>query len=91
MLECASSLRKPGPMVVARIFAREFVTLRIGSRLSPDDGYKGRSTLSAPAFAAVIVEAAVGFAAEPAGLDIFHQERARAVLRIGEALIEDLA
>src|SRR5689334_7293609 len=38
--------------------------------------------------AAVVVEAALRLAAEPAGFDVFHQERAGPVLRIGEALVE---
>ena len=27
-------------------------------------------------FAAIVIEAAIGFAAQPSGLDIFHQQRA---------------
>jgi hypothetical protein len=38
--------------------------------------------------AAVVVKAAAGLAAEPAGLDVFHQQRARAVLAVGEPLVE---
>src|SRR6185312_5308991 len=41
-------------------------------------------------FAAIIIEAALRLAAEPAGLDIFHQQRARPVLRIRQAFIEHL-
>jgi phenylpyruvate tautomerase PptA (4-oxalocrotonate tautomerase family) len=41
-------------------------------------------------FAAIIVEAALGLAAEPAGLDIFHQQRAGAVFRIGQAVMQHL-
>src|SRR5271167_2795828 len=37
---------------------------------------------------AVVVEAPLGLAAEPAGLDVFHQQRAGAVLRVREALVE---
>src|SRR3984893_7207984 len=40
--------------------------------------------------AAVIVETAPALAAEPAGLDVFHQQRAGPVLRIGETLVEHL-
>ncbi len=37
--------------------------------------------------AAVVVEAALRLAAEPAGLDVFHQQRARAVFRVGQAFV----
>ena len=40
--------------------------------------------------AAIVVEAAIGLAAEPAGLDVFHQQRAGAVLRIRQALVQHL-
>src|SRR6185503_6561988 len=40
--------------------------------------------------AAIIVEAAARLAAEPARLDIFHQQRAGPVLRVGEAFIEHM-
>ena len=40
--------------------------------------------------AAIVVEAAIGLAAEPAGFDIFHEQRTRAILRIRQALIENL-
>src|SRR6202049_4796118 len=40
--------------------------------------------------AAIIVEAALGLAAEPAGLDIFHQKRARPVLGVRQTLMQDL-
>ena len=41
--------------------------------------------------AAVIVEAALRLAAEPAGLDIFHQQRARPVLGVGQTLVQLMA
>src|SRR5260370_24330845 len=40
--------------------------------------------------AAVIVEAAPHLAPEPAGLDVFDQQRAGPILRIGETLVEHL-
>src|SRR5205085_2875444 len=40
--------------------------------------------------AAIVVEAAIALAAEPTGLDIFYQQRARAVFRIGEAFVQHL-
>ena len=40
--------------------------------------------------AAVVVEAALGFAAEPAGLDVFHQQRTGPVLGVGQALVQHL-
>src|SRR5579871_221206 len=40
--------------------------------------------------AAVVIEAALGLAAEPASFDVFHQERAGAVLRIGEPFVQNL-
>src|SRR3546814_3254548 len=40
--------------------------------------------------AVVVVEAAVGLFAKPARLDIFHQQRAGAVLAVGEALKKHL-
>src|SRR5207237_1381520 len=40
--------------------------------------------------AAVIVEAAFRLAAEPARLDVFHEQRTRAVLRIRETFVQDL-
>src|ERR1700730_13226580 len=40
--------------------------------------------------AAVIVEAAPDLAAEPAGLDVFHQQGTGPVLRIGETLVQHL-
>jgi hypothetical protein len=40
--------------------------------------------------AAVVVEAATGLAAQPAGLDIFHQQRAGPVLGIGQAVMQHL-
>src|SRR5215510_11038408 len=39
---------------------------------------------------AVVVEAALDLAAEPAGLDVLHQERAGAILAVGQPLIEHL-
>ena len=39
---------------------------------------------------AVVVKAAARLAAEPARLDILHQQRAGPVLGIGEALVEHL-
>ncbi|CAD5252737.1 conserved hypothetical protein [Bosea sp. 62] len=41
-------------------------------------------------FAAIIVKAALGLAAEPAGLDVLHQQRAWPVLRIGETVMQHL-
>src|SRR5579885_709674 len=41
-------------------------------------------------FAAIVVEAAFGFAAEPASLDIFHEKRTGAVFRIGQAFVQYL-
>src|SRR5689334_15104490 len=35
--------------------------------------------------AAVVVKAAIGLAADPAGLDVLHQQRAGAVFRVGQA------
>ena len=40
--------------------------------------------------AAIVVEAALDLAAEPAGLDVLHQQRAGAVLAVGQALVEHL-
>ena len=40
--------------------------------------------------AAIVVEAALGLAAEPAGLDVFHQQRAGAVLRVRQPLVQHL-
>src|ERR1700688_2117596 len=40
--------------------------------------------------AAIVVEAALGVAAEPAGLDVFYQERAGPVLGVRETLMQDL-
>src|SRR5450432_1227815 len=40
--------------------------------------------------AAIVVEAAAGFAAQPAGLDVLHQQRTRPVFRIGQALVQDV-
>jgi hypothetical protein len=40
--------------------------------------------------AAVIVKTALRLAAEPAGLDVFHQQRARPVFRIRQALVQHL-
>ncbi len=40
--------------------------------------------------AAVVVKAALGLAAEPAGVDVFHQQRAGAVLRIRQTVVQDL-
>src|SRR5690242_10072871 len=40
--------------------------------------------------AVIIVESAAGLASEPAGLDVFDQQWAGPVLRIGEALVEHL-
>jgi len=41
-------------------------------------------------FAAIVVEAALRLTTEPAGLDIFHQQRTRAVLGVGQALVQHL-
>src|ERR1700737_4375713 len=40
--------------------------------------------------AAIVVEAALGLAAEPAGLDVFYQERTGPVLGVRETLMQDL-
>ncbi len=40
--------------------------------------------------AAIVVEAALGLAAEPAGLDVLHQQRAGPVLRVGQPLVQHL-
>src|SRR6516162_4602645 len=40
--------------------------------------------------AAIIVETALGLATEPAGLDIFHEQRTRPVFGIGQSLMQDL-
>src|SRR5205823_49306 len=40
--------------------------------------------------AAVVVEAALRLAAEPTGLDVFHQQRAGPILGIGQTLVEHL-
>src|SRR5262245_29261439 len=50
----------------------------------------GRSARRYGLFPAVVVKAALGLATEPTGLDVFHQQRAGAVLGIRQALIEDL-
>src|SRR4051812_33259968 len=50
----------------------------------------GRSARRDRLLAAVVIKAALGLLAEPASLDIFHQQRARAVLRIREALVQHL-
>src|SRR5262245_2020248 len=38
----------------------------------------------------IVVESALDFAADPARLDVFHQERTRPVLRIGETFVQHL-
>src|SRR5208282_3748851 len=53
---------------------------RIGARSA------GRNRL----FASIIIEAAPGLAAEPARLDIFHEERTGPILAVGKALVEDV-
>src|SRR5258707_5045299 len=40
--------------------------------------------------AAIVVEAALGLAAEPAGLDIFHQQRTRPILGVRQPLVQNL-
>src|SRR5579885_3081396 len=40
--------------------------------------------------AMIVVEAAAGLSAEPAGLDIFHQQRTGPVFRIRESLVQHL-
>src|SRR5262245_19143012 len=40
--------------------------------------------------AAIVVEAALGLAPQPARLDVFHQQRTGPVLGIGETLIQHL-
>src|ERR1700733_4056697 len=40
--------------------------------------------------AAIVVETALGFAPQPAGLDVLHEQRARAVFGIGQALMQNL-
>src|SRR5437879_415045 len=40
--------------------------------------------------ARIIVEAALDLAADPAGLDVLHQQRTRAVFGIGQALVQHL-
>src|SRR6266853_1773297 len=40
--------------------------------------------------AAIVVKAALGLAAEPAGLDVFYQQRTRPVLGVRETLMQDL-
>src|SRR5260370_4277127 len=40
--------------------------------------------------AAIIVEAALRLAAEPAGLDVFHQQRTGAVFRVREPFVQHL-
>src|SRR5215813_3099098 len=41
-------------------------------------------------FAAVIVETTLGLAAEPAGLDVFHQQRTGPVFGIGKPVVQHL-
>src|SRR5215471_11236056 len=41
-------------------------------------------------FAAIVVEAALGFPAEPTSLDIFYQQRARAIFRIRQPFVQHL-
>src|SRR5947207_6351630 len=53
-------------------------------------GIGRRSTGRYGLFAAIVVEAALGLAAEPTRFDIFHQERTRAILGIGQAFVQDL-
>src|SRR5262245_33805275 len=38
--------------------------------------------------AAIIVEAALGLAAQPARLDVFNQQRASSIFRIGQPLVQ---
>src|SRR6186997_34338 len=45
---------------------------------APETGSARRNRLGA----AVVVEAALGLATEPAGLDVFHQQRARAIFGV---------
>src|SRR4029434_483204 len=40
--------------------------------------------------ARIVVETALDLAADPAGLDILHQQRARTILGIGQALVQHL-
>src|SRR5262249_32050944 len=40
--------------------------------------------------AAIVVESALGLATEPAGLDVFHQQRAWPILRVRQPFMENL-
>src|SRR5215471_14257755 len=40
--------------------------------------------------AAIIVKAAIGLTPEPAGLDVFHQQRTRPIFRVGQPLVQYL-
>ena len=70
-----------------RLFSRQGRRLtHVSRRATRERGLPRRHRV----FAAVVVEAALGLAAEPAGLDVFHQERAGAVFRIRQALVQHL-
>src|SRR3546814_19237750 len=57
---------------------------------TPQHPRRGASARRDGRFAGVIVEAAPDLAAEPAGLDVFHEQRTGPVLRIGESFVEHL-
>jgi hypothetical protein len=51
---------------------------------------QGKSARRDRLLAAIVVKTALRLAAEPSGLDVFHQQRARPVFRIRQAFVQDL-
>src|SRR5262249_45900583 len=88
------ALRRGGDLVLSQaLITRAGILRTCGTRRTwrgVPDAQKGLSPRRHRLLAAIVIEAALRLATEPAGLDIFHQQRTRAVLGVGQALVQHL-
>src|SRR2546425_1071403 len=80
----ANVLSSSSSAIGARFRGSDFFVRRIQKIVSTKRGEGDAS------FSWIGVEAASGFAAEPAGGDVFFEQRAGAIFRVAEALVEDM-